>query len=116
MEFTQRRACAPGGQILEEDFQVRVQALDRRHSAESRAAARHQFRGVQHQFDAARPARAGELRSEEHTSELQSRLHLVCRLLLEKKKAVHFIGWLFEIAGYDTEQGMNSETDENAHL
>src|SRR2546422_1966688 len=27
-----------------------------------------------------------EARSEEHTSELQSRLHLVCRLLLEKKK------------------------------
>src|SRR3989449_7294507 len=27
-------------------------------------------------------------RSEEHTSELQSRLHLVCRLLLEKKKKV----------------------------
>src|SRR5687768_17777414 len=34
------------------------------------------------------PARsvATQLRSEEHTSELQSRLHLVCRLLLEKKK------------------------------
>src|SRR2546429_6924490 len=33
-------------------------------------------------------ARAERLieRSEEHTSELQSRLHLVCRLLLEKKK------------------------------
>src|SRR6185503_17528424 len=31
---------------------------------------------------------AGE-RSEEHTSELQSRLHLVCRLLLEKKKSSH---------------------------
>src|SRR2546422_4516987 len=29
------------------------------------------------------------LRSEEHTSELQSRLHLVCRLLLEKKKKYH---------------------------
>src|SRR2546422_8048069 len=29
------------------------------------------------------------LRSEEHTSELQSRLHLVCRLLLEKKKKTH---------------------------
>src|SRR2546429_6073133 len=29
---------------------------------------------------------AGLVRSEEHTSELQSRLHLVCRLLLEKKK------------------------------
>src|SRR2546429_4896480 len=28
----------------------------------------------------------GDNRSEEHTSELQSRLHLVCRLLLEKKK------------------------------
>src|SRR2546429_3697214 len=31
----------------------------------------------------------GEARSEEHTSELQSRLHLVCRLLLEKKKGTH---------------------------
>src|SRR2546429_2731092 len=32
-------------------------------------------------------AEVGErTRSEEHTSELQSRLHLVCRLLLEKKK------------------------------
>src|SRR2546429_3003207 len=29
------------------------------------------------------------VRSEEHTSELQSRLHLVCRLLLEKKKHTH---------------------------
>src|SRR2546429_5891147 len=28
------------------------------------------------------------LRSEEHTSELQSRLHLVCRLLLEKKNTI----------------------------
>src|SRR2546422_5612498 len=32
------------------------------------------------------PVGAGVGRSEEHTSELQSRLHLVCRLLLEKKK------------------------------
>src|SRR2546422_7441578 len=29
---------------------------------------------------------SNQFRSEEHTSELQSRLHLVCRLLLEKKK------------------------------
>src|SRR5436305_9666208 len=36
---------------------------------------------VEHQCLALRPAR-----SEEHTSELQSRPHLVCRLLLEKKK------------------------------
>src|SRR2546429_4884650 len=32
----------------------------------------------------------GPGRSEEHTSELQSRLHLVCRLLLEKKKKYLF--------------------------
>src|SRR5687768_17859985 len=45
-------------------------------------------------FDVEDPDRAvlhrddlrGVCRSEEHTSELQSRLHLVCRLLLEKKK------------------------------
>src|SRR2546429_5105550 len=30
-------------------------------------------------------------RSEEHTSELQSRLHLVCRLLLEKKKKTSYM-------------------------
>src|SRR5687768_18281053 len=34
-------------------------------------------------------------RSEEHTSELQSRLHLVCRLLLEKKKNVHDLYLIF---------------------
>src|SRR2546422_3610566 len=48
---------------------------------------RQALRGVRVQF---RPRRAAvgalEERSEEHTSELQSRLHLVCRLLLEKKK------------------------------
>src|SRR3712207_8386210 len=33
--------------------------------------------------------RAAEARSEEHTSELQSRQYLVCRLLLEKKKYIH---------------------------
>src|SRR2546422_8320697 len=39
-------------------------------------------------FDLIERQAAGEIedRSEEHTSELQSRLHLVCRLLLEKKK------------------------------
>src|SRR2546422_8411393 len=41
-------------------------------AAALRRSRRHQGRGV--------------VRSEEHTSELQSRLHLVCRLLLEKKK------------------------------
>src|SRR2546429_7048217 len=37
------------------------------------------------------------LRSEEHTSELQSRLHLVCRLLLEKKKTRDVTDTLCEI-------------------
>src|SRR5207237_9995895 len=36
--------------------------------------------------DEGRPALPGTGRSEEHTSELQSHLNLVCRLLLEKKK------------------------------
>src|SRR2546422_6093582 len=34
---------------------------------------------------------SGCWRSEEHTSELQSRLHLVCRLLLEKKKITKLV-------------------------
>src|SRR5260221_4621809 len=37
-------------------------------------------------LDLADPARPVEVRSEEHTSELQSHSDLVCRLLLEKKK------------------------------
>src|SRR2546422_7130400 len=37
-------------------------------------------------FDFFFASRTSGERSEEHTSELQSRLHLVCRLLLEKKK------------------------------
>src|SRR2546429_6790656 len=39
---------------------------------------------------AAHPVLLYPERSEEHTSELQSRLHLVCRLLLEKKKNFRF--------------------------
>src|SRR2546422_11351936 len=43
--------------------------------------------GLKQGFDRNRPdEQRHRLRSEEHTSELQSRLHLVCRLLLEKKK------------------------------
>src|SRR6476661_10177886 len=38
-----------------------------------------------------RPAPPARARSEEHTSELQSHLNLVCRLLLEKKKKQHII-------------------------
>src|SRR2546422_10638210 len=42
---------------------------------------------VPHGLPVGAPVRAPRARSEEHTSELQSRLHLVCRLLLEKKKS-----------------------------
>src|SRR2546428_9210160 len=40
----------------------------------------------------------GRLRSEEHTSELQSRSDLVCRLLLEKKKTnlTRYYAWIFQ--------------------
>src|SRR2546422_8239308 len=41
------------------------------------------------EVEGGRPLRSARARSEEHTSELQSRLHLVCRLLLEKKKKRH---------------------------
>src|SRR3712207_8290573 len=43
--------------------------------------------GQQHRCAAPGEHRGGLQRSEEHTSELQSRQYLVCRLLLEKKKA-----------------------------
>src|SRR5687768_17709440 len=49
---------------------------------------RHGFRCRQYRREGACEHRLQPVdpRSEEHTSELQSRLHLVCRLLLEKKK------------------------------
>src|SRR5206468_12390774 len=43
-------------------------------------------RNVRRLIERGRRATGGRLRSEEHTSELQSRSDLVCRLLLEKKK------------------------------
>src|SRR2546422_8441687 len=46
---------------------------------------------VQDDAEAMAVAFIDEIRSEEHTSELQSRLHLVCRLLLEKKKTKQII-------------------------
>src|SRR2546422_6903683 len=47
------------------------------------------------------PNRGKRSRSEEHTSELQSRLHLVCRLLLEKKngRSVHMGELTFTVIG-----------------
>src|SRR5437868_10654674 len=51
-----------------------------------RAAGRGRFRRAQHPDH-----EHAESRSEEHTSELQSRFDLVCRLLLEKKKKKNYI-------------------------
>ena len=51
-------------------------------------------------------------RSEEHTSELQSPDHLVCRLLLEKKKNKHIN--IPKI--YKTKQYRNSQTNHNTHM
>src|SRR2546422_4237743 len=55
-----------------QDIRVSLEILDRLADA---------YRRIRNTFRMRRYAR-----SEEHTSELQSRLHLVCRLLLEKKK------------------------------
>src|SRR5690625_6443523 len=46
---------------------------------------------------ARRSARGSSPRSEEHTSELQSRGHLVCRLLLEKNKKNYLASQLFDL-------------------
>src|SRR2546422_1296205 len=67
------------------------------HRHETAARARHQChrRHLPHDHlqRARQPAIVREvIRSEEHTSELQSRLHLVCRLLLEKKKITTSMG------------------------
>src|SRR2546422_7188716 len=72
-----RSATAPD-QIRGTILAVReVDAVDQR---------RLQARAVRHRDHAGSNRQI--LRSEEHTSELQSRLHLVCRLLLEKKKKI----------------------------
>src|SRR2546422_3606347 len=69
-----------GGRIF---LQIQVVESDR---AELQAGGMEQRVPVAHdEFDGT-AADIHDQRSEEHTSELQSRLHLVCRLLLEKKK------------------------------
>src|SRR4029077_1374201 len=48
-------------------------------------------------FGAARRRKSAPIRSEEHTSELQSHLNLVCRLLLVKKRSTDFVIGSFHI-------------------
>src|SRR5205814_7218897 len=80
--------------LLEADNQKRVGSHRRHHAAQSCAAGVSPDRRSLHQIrrsaggcgDPRADAVPGRSRSEEHTSELQSLRHLVCRLLLEKKK------------------------------
>src|SRR3989449_2298221 len=66
-------AMAPGAPQLYDDAPGNIEHRNQIQAGETDAAF-------------ARAKRVVKQRSEEHTSELQSRLHLVCRLLLEKKK------------------------------
>src|SRR3712207_8957702 len=74
--FRSERELAPAvaAQHVDGEVRVRQQLLQ---------VVRRDARGV---HDAIQRPRALLIRSEEHTSELQSRQYLVCRLLLEKKK------------------------------
>src|SRR2546429_2450730 len=65
---------------------LRAEAVDDAHRAMARRAGGLLDGNVKAVLLATLGSMGIELRSEEHTSELQSRLHLVCRLLLEKKK------------------------------
>src|SRR3712207_8718268 len=71
----------------EERAERRVRARPRRGLRAAPAGGRGQGRLAHGRRGARRlVSRRGAVRSEEHTSELQSRQYLVCRLLLEKKK------------------------------
>src|SRR5262245_63137212 len=56
------------------------------------------------------------LRSEEHTSELQSLRHLVCRLLLEKKKKYHSRNPVQKTIPYDHSKNKEQNYTQNAVL
>src|SRR2546429_2989545 len=75
------------------DLRAAMQAASDAKNFERAAQLRDQIRGLEALGEKQRMVSSGSedrdivaLKSEEHTSELQSRLHLVCRLLLEKKK------------------------------
>src|SRR5687768_17769962 len=79
--FRSRRRCGHG--YLSNCERFAGDSEEAAHSAPARSD-----RGAWH-GESNRRTHRGNHRSEEHTSELQSRLHLVCRLLLEKKKKNH---------------------------
>src|SRR5690625_7021250 len=65
--------------------EVRDHPVDRGRAAAEERHARTRMGDLRGRSEDPRPFGVAGLRSEEHTSELQSRGHLVCRLLLEKK-------------------------------
>src|SRR2546422_6857104 len=69
-------------------------------SASGRGSSRQPDRGSVRPAPRARARGSRSSRSEEHTSELQSRLHLVCRLLLEKKKNRTALQWRLALVSY----------------
>src|SRR5258708_14122905 len=73
------------GQFREHQTQTGFDGLPR-HSGEDPFVEQEVREGLHGSFPVEREDDQGQLRSEEHTSELQSPDHLVCRLLLEKKK------------------------------
>src|SRR3989449_6935845 len=76
------------GELLENQFRVGLTRMER--AVKERMSISDITNLMPHDLINAKPVSAVVKeffgRSEEHTSELQSRLHLVCRLLLEKKK------------------------------
>src|SRR3989449_10059258 len=94
-------SAAPVGEEREmevkgRDLVSRIPKIVRVHSSEIREAVHEPIQqivnAVRRALAITPPELASDIvdrgRSEEHTSELQSRLHLVCRLLLEKKKTI----------------------------
>src|SRR2546422_6471379 len=88
-------SLATQGGAIDPDREVKAMRILRSGSAAREGAAERKTRATRNTkstrtFSITGPSRKTS-RSEEHTSELQSRLHLVCRLLLEKKKQNHTI-------------------------
>src|SRR5690606_41841912 len=87
LPILQSRAARCGRwRVRVQHLQVQIQPLQSHAPALAVVALEHALEAAEDRRDARRPALARlEVRSEEHTSELQSRENLVCRLLLEKK-------------------------------
>src|SRR2546422_9739634 len=85
-EQNENRDAAPGPTPTERRIRRGPHLSSKHGRCESSARSSGHPRGSSLPVPVASRAREAKRRSEEHTSELQSRLHLVCRLLLEKKK------------------------------